>query len=312
MTSPGLFAAVTTAALLFGMAALALLGLWWMQARGAGRMQSRLQAQAGQSGDEFATAHASSWLALLARRGRRIERLLDTQGESDRLLIQAGWRDPAVRVLFYAAQALMPVAAVLLSAGLWVSGEMRGIFVLLSTAALIVVSLLAPIWILRRVAAVRRQRIKNEVPLFIHLLVLLFEAGLSTRQAVASLVREGRGVLPELGREFELLLRSLEAGGDTADLLRGLGESLDVQELIGVLSVLRQVDRYGGEIREPLTEMMRVLEERRDLDIRETVNRTSAKMTWVMVMFFFPAMLIFVAGPAVISILRAFGEVTAK
>ena len=58
--------------------------------------------------------------------------------------------------------------------------------------------------------------------------------------------------------------------------------------------------------------MMQILEERRDLDLREAVNRTSAKMTWVMVGFFFPALLIFVAGPAFISIIRALGEVTGR
>ena len=309
--SPAAFAALTTAALLLGVAGAAFVAILLLQARGAGRMQSRLQGQ-GILGDEFATAEASPWLTLLARRGRRIERMLDNEGESERLLIQAGWRDAVARLIFYATQAAAPVAAIMISIALWVSGETRGVLVLLYSLMLIVGSLLAPMWVLRRVAGERRRKIKHEVPLFIHLLVLLFEAGLSTRQAIASLVREGRGVLPELGREFELVLRSLEAGGDTAEVLRGLGEILEVPDLAGVLSVLRQVDRYGGEIREPLNDMMKVLEERRDLDVRESVNRMSGKMTVVMVLFFFPALLIFVAGPAFISIIRALGEVTGR
>src|SRR3546814_5047833 len=56
-------------------------------------------------------------------------------------------------------------------------------FMLIVVAAIL--SFLAPRWVLRFMAARRRQRVQHEVPLFIHLLVLLFESGLSTRQALA-------------------------------------------------------------------------------------------------------------------------------
>ena len=155
---------------------------------------------------------------------------------------------------------------------------------------------------LRAAAEGRQKRIKKEVPLFVHLLVLLFEAGLSTRQALTSLVREGRGVLPELGREFDAIVRQLDTGADTGEVLRQLGDTLGVEDLTTILGVLRQVDRYGGEIREPLLETLRLIEERRGLDLREQVNLISGRMTVVMVVFFFPSLLIFVAGPAFIAI----------
>lgn len=84
---------------------------------------------------------------------------------------------------------------------------------------------------------------------------------------------------------------------------------MDVEELSTVLAVLRQVDRFGGEVREPLLEALSVLEERRSLTLREKVNLLSGRMTVVMVLFFFPALLIFVAGPAFMSIIKALGDV---
>ena len=141
---------------------------------------------------------------------------------------------------------------------------------------------------------------------------MLFDAGLSTRQAFASLVRDSRGVLPELGREFEILLRQIEAGSDMSESLKNLGDMLGVPDLVSVLGVLRQVDRYGGEIRQPLMEVLSVLEERRTLDAREKVNLISGRMTVVMVLFFFPALMIFVAGPAFSSIIKALGDVNAR
>lgn len=309
--SPNAFALLTVVAVLVAFVAMIAVALLVMQGRSAGRMQSRLQAVAG-GGDEFSFIESQWWLAGLARRGRRLERLIDADGEAERLLIQAGWRSATARLAFYASQAALPLIVIFLGVLWGVAGSARGIVVFTVSLMFVVASLLAPMWTLRKAAALRRERIKNEVPLFIHLLVLLFEAGLSTRQAIASLVREGGGVLPELGREFEILLRSLDAGGDTSELMRGLGEILEVPDLTGVLSVLRQVDRYGGEIREPLTDTMKLLEERRDLELREMVNLMSGRITIVMVAFFFPGLLIFVAGPAVIGILRALTEVTGR
>jgi tight adherence protein C len=164
--------------------------------------------------------------------------------------------------------------------------------------------------VLRSVAGSRRKRIQAEVPLFVHLLVLLYDAGLSTRQAFSNLVKEGGNVLPELGREVRLVLLQIEAGGDTSEVLRNLGDTLEVGDLTTILGVLRQVDRYGGEIREPLLDSLKVIEERRGLDMREQVNLTSGRMTLVMVVFFFPALLIFSAGPAVTAFIKAFSSAT--
>jgi len=309
--SGGLFAVVIAAAVVLAGAALILLAYLGMRAQQDRRLQRRVVGEQVIQ-DEFSGERGDA-MKLLARGGQRIEKLAEEEGETDRLLSQAGWRGPQARLLFYAFRGGMLVLAVLLAALLWAFGEGFKPGVLpLYAFALLALGFLVPIWVLRGAATRRAARMSREVPLFIHLLVLLFEAGLSTRQAFASLVREGRGVLPELGREFEAVLRQLEAGGDIADVLRNLGSSLNVPDLEGVLGVLRQVDKYGGEIREPLMEALAVLEERRGLDMREKVNLVSGRMTVVMVLFFFPALLIFVAGPAVVSILRAMADVAAK
>ena len=146
---------------------------------------------------------------------------------------------------------------------------------------------------------------RREVPLLIHLLVLLFESGLATRQALSSIVREGEGVLPELGREFDLVVRQVEAGADLGDTLRNLCDVLPVDDLVTVLGILRQVERYGGELREPLLETLKAIEEQRGYELRERVNLMSGRMTLVMVLFFFPALMIFVAGPAFLAIIIA-------
>ncbi|HEY0973476.1 MAG TPA: type II secretion system F family protein [Solimonas sp.] len=310
--SPTLFASLVAVAILMVVGAMLAVAALVLRARGETQLRRRVQADGSVGTTEFQeAAPRGPLLQTMARGGRRIESWVDSEGESGRLLVQAGWRSPEARLMWYVFQAVMPLLLALAVIAYWLWGESpnKALLMLLAVFTAAALSFLLPRWVLRGAAADRRNRIQGEVPLFIHLLVLLFEAGLSTRQALASLVREGQGVLPELGREFELLIRQLEAGADTGEMLKNMGDVLQVDDLGAVLSVLRQVDRYGGEVREPLLEALKVIEERRSLDLREKVNLLSGRMTVVMVGFFFPALLIFVAGPAFLSIIRALAEV---
>ncbi|MES0872706.1 type II secretion system F family protein [Sinimarinibacterium thermocellulolyticum] len=311
--NPTVFAGLIAAAILLATLGVGLLALLFVRARDEHRLRRRLAPEVAGGGGDFDDRGQRPLVASMVRGGKAIEGMVDPEGESGRLLMQAGWRGGEQRVLWYAFQGVLPIALAALLLVFWLFAEVDNKFLvtLLFGVAAVLLSFLLPRWILRAAAAARRRRIKAEVPLLIHLLTLLFEAGLSTRQALASLVREGGGVLPELGRELDLVLRQIEAGADTSDVLKNLADLVEVDDLSTVLGVLRQVDRYGGEIREPLLEALDVIEERRSLDLREKVNLLSGRMTVVMVLFFFPALMVFVAGPAFLALIRALGDVSA-
>jgi len=128
--SPQTFAILVAMSVLLLAAGALAFAVWLFQARGAGRLQTRLQG--GTIGDEFAVAEAQPWLTSLARRGRRIERMLENEGESEKLLIQAGWRDAGARLLFYAMQAGLPVGAAMLSVLLTVAFLSRQVWGVIS------------------------------------------------------------------------------------------------------------------------------------------------------------------------------------
>lgn len=308
--TPLLFAGLVAGTVLIAFLGLGAVALLVLRARSESHIRRRLVPESGALA-EFEESFSAPLLTTMARGGRAIEGLVDSEGESGKLLLQAGWRRADQRVLWYVFQAVLPVvlAALVLAFWVFVEAPNKKLILLMFGFAAAALAFLVPRWILRGIAASRQHRIKSEVPLFLHLLVLLFEAGLSSRQALASLVREGRGVLPELGSELELLIRQLDAGADIAEALKNLSEAIAVDDLTTVLAVLRQVDRYGGEVREPLLESLGVIEERRSLDLRERVNLLSGRMTVVMVLFFFPALLVFVAGPAFLALIRALGDV---
>jgi tight adherence protein C len=275
---------------------------------GEQRLRRRLEGGDVAVSDDLSDNASGPILQEIARRGRAIDKAVDSEGETARLMVQAGWRDTQSRLGYYVLQVAMPfLGGGLVIAG-WIFGKGKFFqppLVYLLFCMSVVLFLLIPRMILRSIAGARRQRIRKEVPLFVHLLVMLYDAGLSTRQAFTNMVREGAGVLPELGGEIQLVLRQIEAGGDSSEVLQSLSDTLDVADLTSIIGVMRQVDRYGGEIREPLHDALKVVEERQVLDLRERVNIISGRMTMVMVTFFFPALLLFVAGPAFVSLIKA-------
>jgi tight adherence protein C len=278
-----------------------------LSARGRLRLAERLTPES----DVAPAREGGLWWQRLAEGGRGMERWFEDDVGIDLLLVRAGWREARARTTYYLLQIGLPALVFVLLLALALTRGL-GLQAALLGAMAVILALLLPRWLLRRQAVERQRRIRAEVPLFVNLMMLLLEAGLSTRQALHSLVRDGGGVLPELGNEFRLALRQIDAGGDLADVLASMGQVLDVPELAGVLGVLRQVERYGGEVREPLQAALTVMQERRGLDLRERVNLLAGRMTVVMVLFFFPALMLCVAGPAFSSIFRALRQVMAS
>jgi tight adherence protein C len=286
--------------------ALAVIGVGLVVAILAGHRRLRAS---GTESDAAAASAMRSGFQRIAEQGRGVERWFGEGGEdTGQLLVRAGWRSPAAQNLFYFLQAGLPVAALLLVCVSWLLGGGGGVQLFLYGFLGGALGLLAPRYFLRHAVSERQARIRGEVPTLINLMVMLLEANLSTRQALHSLVRDGGGVLPVLSGEFRLALRQIDAGGDLGEVLQAMARTHEVAELSGVLAVLRQVERYGGEIREPLLAALAVIEERRSLTLRERVGRLSGTMTIVMVVFFFPELLIAVAGPAVLAILKVFGS----
>lgn len=254
-------------------------------------------------------ARQDEWVTRMATQGQQLDRLLQNPQETTILMAQAGWRGVQARGIFYAFQILMPLVVLVASIPLFfvLAAGSDALTALMVVAGAVIVALLLPRMVLRSKAKQRRAAIANEVPLFINLLILLFEAGLSSRQALVSLVQDGPKTLPNIVDELQPVLRQIEAGADLSGLLLDTSKTLNISEIETVFGILRQVEKYGGEIREPLTDALDVIEERRTLELREKVNILSGKMTVVLVACFFPALLIMIVGPGVVSIFKVLG-----
>lgn len=225
--------------------------------------------------------------------------------EIQRLLIQAGWPGARATFIFLLLAWGLPVVLgfaaacyALLQQDAWMQVFFQLFFVFAATFVLIR-------RLLRWKAQKRREAISKEVIPFLHLLRMLFEAGLSMEHILLIIEKQGRDLIPNLADELQLVTKRIQTGQDRADALVEMTIPLEVPELNDTIAMLKQVTRYGGNIRESLAEYTTLVEQRQISVLREYVSKLSAKMSIVMMLFLFPALMAFLAGPGFIGLANA-------
>jgi tight adherence protein C len=227
-------------------------------------------------------------------------------GEVRGLLDRYGWRKPQQRALFFALQLGAPFAAMALVAlvSFLLLGKPPVFGALLLALGL---GYLVPKRVLAMAVNARQRRIALEVPVMIPLLRMFFEVGMTVEQALRVLVNEGERIVPELAKELKHPLSRVDAGLELGLELRAMAKLVDVDDLTECVGILEQLLKQGGGALASLKNLKSLLDERRMTALEEAVSKMSAKMSGVMVAFLFPALLIILAGPGFIAILKALG-----
>lgn len=231
----------------------------------------------------------------------RIRAHINKDEELARAMWRAGLRSPAQRATLYGVQVLMPVAALLLT-GLWVLINGYSENTLLLAISVVIIAVLVPKRVVNSMADTRIRGIDDELSLFVQTLRILFDAGLAVEQSLRVIVRDADVVMPELVKELRPVLRRAEQGLDLEDELNSAAAMMDHVGFTDVMVIVRQMLKQGGSARDSLTKLIEVIESRRLTSLQEKVSKLSAKMTVVMIVFFFPALIILLAGPGFISI----------
>lgn len=241
---------------------------------------------------------------------QRLQHLLERlsgkeQQEMHQLLIQAGWGGEDSRFYYLVAAWLLPfVISIIAGFNVLLQDKSAGdLFAHMLFGFALTFILMRRM--LRWQAQHRCERIRKQVSVFLHLLRILFEAGLSLEHAFTVIQQQARPLMPDLADELGIALRRIQAGYDRGDALTDMAAPLAVAELTDTVLMLKQSTRYGGNLREQLTDYTRLLEQRQASQLREYVGKLSAKMAIVMILFLFPALMIFVAGPGLIGLTNA-------
>ncbi|MFD1122995.1 type II secretion system F family protein [Methylophilus flavus] len=225
--------------------------------------------------------------------------------EMQLLLIQAGWPGAKAKLTFLLTAWVLPLVLGGLAAAYAIANQDTFINVLFHLLFAFAAAFVLVRRLLRWKAQARRDAIRKEVIPFLHLLRMLFEAGLSMEHILLVIEQQGQALLPNLADELHLVIKRIQSGQDRTDALNEMAAPLEVMELNDTIAMLKQVTRYGGNIRDSLAEYTTLVEQRQVSDLREYVSKLSAKMTVIMILFLFPALMIFLAGPGFMGLSKA-------
>ncbi|QJI32568.1 type II secretion system F family protein [Pseudomonas sp. ADAK18] len=290
--------ALLISALLF-LAALTLIVSHLMQQRRRQRLVTqRLQGQLTRE-DHFGTLMRQLGSSPLAQRSVSLD------NETQMLLNRVGWRKSSQRSMFAACQIGVPVVllglAILTQELFFPKAESPWIAPLIALG----VGYLLPKRILVSAAKSRQQNIAQEISTFIPLLRILFESGMAVEQSLRILSNDAQRLLPVLTSELRLILIRVDSGLELGDELGKTAKLLAVDEFTDTSVILQQLLHQGGGAMKSLLALKQLLDDRRLTRLQEYISKMSAKMSVVMMLFLFPALLIVLGGPAIIAITRA-------
>lgn len=233
-----------------------------------------------------------------------IGKLLPESGEKQvsglkRRLQQAGFRRPDTALAFRGARLILILFLVSL---VYFSGSYgnKPFAMVLAVGAGV---LLPDMWLSRRVR-LRRHRIRLALPDALDLMVICVEAGLGLDQAVVRVAEELKIVHPELSEEFRLVNLEMRVGKSRQDALRALSARTGEDDIKSLVGMLIQTERFGTSVAQSLRVHSDTLRTKRRQRAEEAASKTPVKMVPVLVFFIFPALLVVILGPALISLSR--------
>ncbi|MBV4486517.1 type II secretion system F family protein [Pseudomonas sp. SWRI153] len=248
-----------------------------------------------------------TWLRALgnSRFGRRS---VSIDSETQMLLGRLGWRRANERALFAACQIGTPLLAlglaIFLQEVFFPQTTHRWMAPMFAAGG----GYLLPKRILAYAAGRRQKTIAVEISTFIPLLRILFESGMAVEQALRVLSIEAQKLLPELTSELRLTLSRVDSGLELGQELNKTAVMLAVDEFTDTCVILQQLIHQGGGAMKSLLALKQLLDDRRLTRLQEYISKMSAKMSVVMMLFLFPALLIVLAGPGFTAIARAFAN----
>jgi tight adherence protein C len=149
----------------------------------------------------------------------------------------------------------------------------------------------------------RRRRIENHLADAIDLLEICVSAGMALDMAWNAVADNIRSVCPELADEMALTNLEIHLGAGNANALRHMAQRTGVQEVASLTATIIQSERFGTSISETLRVFATALRETRSQKVQEAAEKLTVKLIFPLVFLVFPAVVIVMAGPAVMKLM---------
>jgi tight adherence protein C len=216
------------------------------------------------------------------------------------MMARAGYRSADTILMMRGAKVLSPIVFVAL---VLLTGAYRynPFFVVL--VAVVVGYLVPETWLVWRIKA-RRERLRMALPDGLDLLVICVEIGLGLDQSLMKVAEELRIAHPDLSDELNMVTLEMRVGKTRVEALRELARRTGSEDIRKLVAMLIQTERFGTSIAQSLRTHSDELRTRRRQRAEELSAKTSVKMVGPLVFFIFPALMVVILGPAVITLVR--------
>lgn len=235
----------------------------------------------------------------LKRMGRAAPKSPTEMGKLQRRLVAAGFRANEALIVFLGIR----VAAAAMLFGLLATPLVfrPNLPLALFGAAL---GYLLPNIVLGRLEKRRQHRIRLSLPDALDLLVVSVEAGLGLDLAIQRVGEELSFAHRELCDELRLINFELRAGKPRTEALHNLGERTGVDDIVSLVAMLVQTDKFGTSVAQSLRVHSETLRTKRRQRAEEAAAKTGVKMVFPLVFCIFPAIWVVTLGPAVIKFIE--------
>jgi tight adherence protein C len=259
---------------------------------------------------EFSARHAPETpplvLRLMARMGTGA--FSDASPQLRAQMARAGFYGRGATALFFGSKVLLLVAG--LGAGAIAVSTTD-----LETVAKVAVTVMAgcaaffiPNIYVGMVARKRTTAINDHLPDMVDLLEVCVSGGMGLDTAWNAATDEIRSVCPVLGDEMALTNLEIHLGEDRGSAIRHMAQRTGVSELLSLVAVLVQSERFGTTISEALRVFAASMRETRSQRAEEHAEQMAVKMLFPMIILIFPVVLIVAVGPAVIALMKLFSN----
>lgn len=292
-------------------AAMALLAFRQVEAGSAMRRRMRERAA---SGAALATGPAAgllkdskpkaSWLGWLQTRTASGDE--QKRSRLAKTLAEAGFDQPSAVPLYFLARV---VGAVGLPAALLIAQKLSpnpvvGLPMIAGALLLCGLGLVAPPIFVDLRAAGRREKLENQFPDALDLMVVCVEAGLGVDAAFIRVSQEIAPSHPEISGEFGRVSQELRAGRSRADALRRMADRVNVDALRAFAALMIQTDSLGASITQTLRSYSGELRERRFLRGEEKAMRIPVLLTLPLVACILPVIITALLLPAGLDVVH--------
>ncbi|MHC8316351.1 type II secretion system F family protein [Pseudomonas sp. LB3P31] len=248
-----------------------------------------------------------SWLRAVGD-SKLGQRSVSLDNETQMLLNRVGWRRARQRSMFAALQIGTPFVLMGLVIALQPLVYSQATNHWIAAFFALAIGYLLPKRLLAYAAKRRQKQIAVEISTLIPLLRILFESGMAVEQSLRVLSIEAQRLLPQTTQELRLILARVDSGLELGQELNKAASVLAIDEFTDTCVILQQLIQQGGGAMKSLLALKQLLDDRRLTNLQEYISKMSAKMSVVMMLFLFPALLIVLAGPGFTAIARAFSS----